>query len=200
MPYDGRHSQENMMASDTRETMIRCAAALIGTRGVAGASFTDVLAESGAPRGSIYHYFPDGKRQLTEEAVRWTSGQILGYLATGPVDTPQAVLEHFVDLWRRAVIASNGAIGCAVAGVAIDTGTDEPLMTIVRDAFRSWIDALAARLRTAGLDAERASSVASLSVAAMEGALILCRAEGNAEPLEAVAREIGRLVNWIPGE
>ena len=134
-----------------------------------------MLAESGAPRGSIYHYFPDGKRQLTEEAVRWTSDQILGYIALGPVDTPRAVLEHFVDLWRRAVVASNGATGCAVAGVAIDTGTDEPLMTIVRDVFRSWIDALAARLRAAGLDHERASSVASLSIAAMEGALILCR-------------------------
>ena len=40
MPYDDRHSQEAMMTNDTRETMIRCAATLIGTRGVAGASFT----------------------------------------------------------------------------------------------------------------------------------------------------------------
>ena len=182
------------MTSDTRETMIRCAAALIGTRGVAGASFTDVLVESGAPRGSIYHYFPDGKRQLTEEAVRWTSDQILGYLATGPVDSPRAVLEHFVDLWRRAVVASDGATGCAVAGVAIDTGTDEPLMTTVRDALRSWIEALAARLCDAGLEEERASSVASLTIASMEGALILCRAERDVAPLEAVARELGRLV------
>jgi TetR/AcrR family transcriptional repressor of lmrAB and yxaGH operons len=174
--------------------MIRCAAALIGTKGVAGASFTDVLAESGAPRGSIYHYFPDGKRQMTEEAVRWTSDQILGYLATGPVDSPLAVIEHFVDLWRRAVITSAGATGCAVAGVAIDTGTDEPLMTTVRDAFRSWIEALAVRLGDAGLEKERASSVASLTIASMEGALILCRAERNVAPLEAVARELGRLV------
>jgi TetR/AcrR family transcriptional regulator, lmrAB and yxaGH operons repressor len=182
------------MTNDTRETMIRCAATLIGTRGVAGASFTDVIAESGASRGSIYHYFPDGKRQLTEEAVRWTSEQILGYLAAGPFDSPQAVLEHFVDLWRRAVIASDGATGCAVAGVAIDTGTDEPLMTTVREAFRSWVDALAERLRRAGLGEERASSVASLTIAAMEGALILCRAERNVAPLEAVATELARLV------
>lgn len=174
--------------------MVRCAAALIGTKGVAGASFTDVLAESGAPRGSIYHYFPDGKRQLTEEAVRWTSDQILGYLATGPVDSPREVLEHFVDLWRRAVIASDGATGCAVAGVAIDTGTDEPLMTTVREAFQSWIDALAERLRRAGLEQDRSSSVAVLTIAAMEGALILCRTERAVAPLEAVAEELVRLV------
>jgi AcrR family transcriptional regulator len=194
MPYDGRHSQEIIVTNDTRETMVRCAAALIGTKGVAGASFTDVLAESGAPRGSIYHYFPDGKRQLTEEAVRWTSDQILGYLATGPVDSPREVLEHFVDLWRRAVIASDGATGCAVAGVAIDTGTDEPLMTTVREAFQSWIDALAERLRRAGLEQDRSSSVAVLTIAAMEGALILCRTERAVAPLEAVAEELVRLV------
>jgi hypothetical protein len=82
-----------------------------------------------------------------------------------------------------------------VAGVAIDTGTDEPLMATVREAFRSWIEALADRLRSAGLEEERAASTASLTIAAMEGALILCRAERHLEPLEAVALELARLVS-----
>lgn len=175
--------------------MIRCAAALIGIKGPAGASFSEVLAESGAPRGSIYHYFPDGKGQLTEEAVRWTSAQVLGYVESGPTDTPRSVVAHFVDLWRRSVVASDGQVGCAVAGVTVNTPADDPLMQTVREAFHSWIESLALRLRTSGLEEARAQPVAALCVAAMEGALVLCRAEGGVEPLEAIAGELELLVS-----
>src|SRR5437588_7959739 len=84
--YDGRHSQggESPMASDTRERMVRSAAYLFRERGVSGTAFSDVIAHSGAPRGSIYHHFPGGKLQLAEEAVRYI-GDFLGagvYAAT----------------------------------------------------------------------------------------------------------------------
>jgi TetR/AcrR family transcriptional regulator, lmrAB and yxaGH operons repressor len=61
------------MAADSRASMIRSAAALFGSRGLCATSFADVLADSGAPRGSIYHHFPGGKRQLAEDAIAWTS-------------------------------------------------------------------------------------------------------------------------------
>ncbi|MEU3069077.1 hypothetical protein ABZ712_19585 [Streptomyces sp. NPDC006906] len=34
-----------------------------------GMSFTDVLTQSGAARGAIYHHFPGGKNQLATEAA-----------------------------------------------------------------------------------------------------------------------------------
>ena len=52
------------MNGSSRVSMISSAAALIGAHGLSGTSFSDVLADSGAPRGSIYHHFPGGKRQL----------------------------------------------------------------------------------------------------------------------------------------
>jgi AcrR family transcriptional regulator len=71
---------------NSRTSMISSAAALIGARGLSGTSFSDVLADSGAPRGSIYHHFPGGKKQLAGDVIAWTSEQILGYLrrARGP--------------------------------------------------------------------------------------------------------------------
>ena len=58
------------MGTDSRERMVRSAAYLFRERGYSGTGFRDVIAHSGAPRGSIYHHFPDGKAQLAEEAVR----------------------------------------------------------------------------------------------------------------------------------
>jgi len=183
------------MANDSRASMVRSAAALISSRGVNATSFADVVSDSGAPRGSIYHHFPDGKRQLTEDAVRWTSERVLGYLRSGPTDSPAQVLDRFIELWRQVVVNSGGSAGCVVAGVAVDTVDDAPMLEIVRSTFQSWVDALAVQLTAAGLPADRAAPIAQITLAGMEGALILCRAEGSVTPLDVVADELARLLS-----
>jgi AcrR family transcriptional regulator len=174
--------------------MVRSAASLISSRGVSGTSLSDVLTDSGAPRGSIYHHFPDGKRQLAEDAIRLTSGRVLAYLSAGSNDSASEALARFIGLWRQVVVTSQGSAGCVVAGVAVDTVDDAELMHVVRATFRSWADALAEQFTAAGVPADRAAPIAQAALAGMEGALILCRAEGNSEPLDAVAAELMRLL------
>jgi hypothetical protein len=83
-----------------------------------------------------------------------------------------------------------------VAGVTIDTvAADKAMIEVVRATFRSWVQLLAEQLAAVGLPARRASRVALSTVAGMEGALILCRAEGNSGPLETVAAELKRLLD-----
>jgi AcrR family transcriptional regulator len=183
------------MASDSRASMVRSAASLIRSRGVSATSLSDVLADSGAPRGSIYHHFPDGKAQLAEDAIRWTSERLLAHLRAGTPSGPSDVLERFIDVWRATVVASAGTAGCVVAGVAIDTVPEETgVMEVVRATFRSWAAVLAEQLEAAGVPSRRAKPIAMATLAGMEGALILCRAEGNVKPLDAVAEELMRLL------
>jgi len=183
------------MATDSRGSMVRSAASLIRSRGVSATSLSDVLADSGAPRGSIYHHFPKGKEQLAEDAIRWTSERLLAHLRSGAPSSPSAVLERFIDVWRRTVVTSAGTAGCVVAGVAIDTGPDEKaLMDVVRATFRSWAALLTEELEAVGIPPQRAKPIALATLAGMEGALILCRAEGNVKPLDAVAAELMRLL------
>jgi len=191
------------MAADSRASMIRSAAALFGSRGLCATSFADVLADSGAPRGSIYHHFPGGKKQLALDAIAWTSAQVLAHLDACQADTAVGVLAWFVDLWRQSVLASGGSSGCPVAGIAIDigdaadSGDSDDLIGAARAAFAQWTDRLAAQLQAAGVPADRCGPLATTALAAMEGALILCRAERSADPLEATARE---LMNLLPAQ
>jgi len=182
------------VAGDSRERMIRSAASLISSRGVSATSFSDVVADSGAPRGSIYHHFPDGKQQLATEAIRWTSDRVVAYLRAGTESTPDAVLSRFIRLWRQVVVTSNASSGCVVAGVALDTGAEDGLMDVARETFRSWEAVLAEQLEEAGLPTRRARGIAVATLAGMEGALILCRAEGNVQPLDDIAEELTRLL------
>jgi len=175
------------VTSDSKARMVRGAALLYAAQGANGTSFADVIEASGAPRGSIYHHFPRGKAQLSEDAVRWTSEQVVAHLDASPGGPPAAVLEHFVTFWR-------GSAGCPVTGVAVDSTRGAEIMDAVGEAFGSWARLLAERLERSGLDAERATTVAWTALACMEGALILGRAEGSAGPFDAVAAELARLV------
>lgn len=187
------------MTNDSRERMVRSAASLIRSRGMTATSFSEVLADSGAPRGSIYHHFPEGKKQLAEDAIRWTSDRVLAHLRAGTAVTAPDVLRRFIGMWRQVVLASGGTAGCVVAGVAIDTVAGEAgQIDVVRATFRSWVALLAEQLEAVGVPSDRAARIAIATVAGMEGALILCRAEGDVKPLETVAEELMRLLPSPP--
>src|SRR5256714_11009470 len=146
--------------TDSRASMVRSAASLIRTRGVNATSFSEVLADSGAPRGSIYYHFPKGKEQLAEDAIRWTSERVLAHQRTCRATTPAGVLDCFIDMLRQVVLSSGGAAGCVVAGGALDTGAAGPtLIDVVRPTFRSWVDLLGEQLVAGGVVPPRAPPV-----------------------------------------
>jgi TetR/AcrR family transcriptional repressor of lmrAB and yxaGH operons len=183
------------MADDSRTSMVRSAASLIGSRGMTATSFSEVLADSGSPRGSIYHHFPFGKKQLVEDAIRWTSDRVLAHQAACGSTTPEGVLFHFVSMWREIVLSSAGTQGCMVAGVALDAEPDlEGLMDVVRTTFRAWVALLSEQFEKAGVPSYRAWPAAVAVLAAVEGALVLCRAEGGVGPLDTVAGQLRRLL------
>jgi TetR/AcrR family transcriptional repressor of lmrAB and yxaGH operons len=182
-------------SSDMRTRMVQAAATLIGARGVRATSFTDVIEASGAPRGSIYHYFVEGKRQLVAEAIEWTSEQVQAHQRGCAATTPSGVIEHFVDLWRQIVTSSGAHAGCPLAALASDPYADEPqLAAAVERGFEAWTVLLADQLGSAGMSGSDALAIATTTVAAMEGALILCRARGNVAPLDAIATQLNQLV------
>jgi AcrR family transcriptional regulator len=183
------------MANDSRSKMVQSAAALIGSQGLNATSFSDVLADSGAPRGSIYFHFPDGKRELAKDAIHWTSEQVIAHMQACSASSASEVLGHFVALFQHAAEASEGAAGCAVAGVTVDIpARDVELLDYAREAFHSWEALLAEQLNDVGIAKKRAAGIAMIAIASVEGALILCRAEGGAGPLNEVAKQLQLLV------
>ena len=123
--------------SDSRERMVASAALLIRERGLSATSFRDVVEHSGAPRGSIYHHFPEGKAQLAEEAVQMAGeyGRALIAKAARDGDAVGAVRE-FVATWVRTLEDTDYRAGCPV--VAVATETEAGLSEAASRAFKSW--------------------------------------------------------------
>lgn len=175
--------------SGPRAAMIDSAVALIREQGVAATSFADVLAHSGAPRGSIYHHFPGGKSQLVEEATRAAADQLGRGVARvlGSGDTVSA-LRALVGLWRRGLEASGYAAGCPIVAAAL--GTERDAREVAGVAFTQWCESIAASLIEDGVAEERSTAMSVLVVSALEGALVLAQAQGTSAPLDAVVDEL----------
>jgi AcrR family transcriptional regulator len=184
-----------------RERMIQSAGTLLRERGLAGTSFREVLAHSGAPRGSIYHHFPDGKNQLVEEAVRAAGVAGAQMIAAAADGDPVATLRTFIRLWGLGLESSDYEAGCPLVAVTIAAGAEEPgLRAAAAEAFAVWHEALAAGLREAGLPRARARRLATTILAAVEGAVILSKAQHNGQPLKDAGAELELLLRAaLPG-
>ena len=177
------------MASEVRERMVEGAMALLARQGLDATSFTEVLAATGAPRGSLYHHFPGGKDELVAAAVD-RAGAVLVHALESVAGAPaEKVVERFLAIWRAVLTRSHFGAGCAVLAVTVATDSAE-LLTHAATVFRAWRERLAELLRRGGLSAEEARGFALVLIASAEGAVVLSRADQSLEPFEAVAHQL----------
>ena len=176
------------MAADTRQRMIDSAAVLVARHGSRGTSFSEVLEASGAPRGSLYHHFPQGKEQLVDAAVAAAGERSLARLADLEGAPAGEVATRFLGMWRALLTATDFGVGCAVAAVTVDAESDALLERAAR-VFRAWRSRLAELLAAGGVGDDRAASLAALLIATSEGGVLLARAERDLAVFDAVAAE-----------
>jgi AcrR family transcriptional regulator len=174
--------------AEVRQRMVRSAARLFGERGFAGAGLRDVVAHSAAPRGSIYHHFPGGKAQLAQEAVDLAADAATVPLRGAP--DPVAALHACLDGWRQRLEASDFQAGSTLAAVATTPADVSGTREAAAAAYERWSETFADVLRESGVRRKKAARLATLASAAIEGALVLCRARRDTAPLDDVGREL----------
>ncbi len=186
------------MSDNTREKMVAGAATLLSQRGLQGTSFSEVLELTDTPRGSIYHHFPGGKNQLVAEAVGLLGDVVSQRIRSAEVERPEDVANAFADGWRDFVEATDFTAVCAISAVTVGAGADaEELLPAVASAFTAWRGALAEAYESTGLTGEESNSLALTTVAALEGALILARAQQSMEPFDAVQTNLAELARTL---
>ena len=175
------------VAGEVRKKMIVGATQLLARHGLQATSFAEVLEHTGAPRGSVYHHFPQGKDQMVGEAIDLAGAFLVGLLDQRAGASAVAVTEHFLAIWRGVLAQSKCGSGCAVLAVAV--ATDSPdLLGRAAAVFRLWRGRLAELLEQGGLARRDARRFATVLVASAEGAVVMSRAEQDMEPFETVAK------------
>src|SRR5580658_8619038 len=107
------------MTGPVKRRMIEQAALSLARKGLQGTSFSEVLAASGAPRGSLYHHFPGGKDELVLDAIDAAGTFLLSALGERRGRPAAEIAEAFVAIWRFVLLRSEFAAGCAIAAVTV---------------------------------------------------------------------------------
>jgi AcrR family transcriptional regulator len=182
----------------TRDRILFTAAELFRRQGYAGTGLKQIVSQSAAPFGSVYHHFPGGKEQLADEVLR-TGGAFFLALYEAIVAAEPGDIAAGVDAFFRGagetLQATDYADACPIATVAGEiASTHDGLRRATADVFTSWLDALAEDLREAGASAQAARDTALAVLAALEGAFLLCRALRDLDPMRAARLAAVRLV------
>jgi len=175
--------------------MVASAALLIRERGAQSTAIADVLAHSGAPRGSAYHYFPGGRTQLLCEAIDYVADFVAGRLTKA--GSAVEALDGLVRFYRKNLLESDYRAGCPVLAVAVESGEPDkanPVLDRAGATFARWNDLIAQRLIADGVATTRAEDLAVTITAGLEGAIVLARAARDTKPLDIVHRQLRELL------
>lgn len=191
------------MATTTRQQILEKTAELLELQGYHATGLNQIVKESEAPRGSLYYYFPDGKEELASEAILTMGRMVCKNVARrlAAHDSPvEAVYRLALDTAEHVVRTK----GCGGAPLALTTleapATGERLREACRLSYQNLREPFAQKLIEGGAGPERAASLAMTIVAAFEGAIILCRAEQSAKPMQQVAEDLRLLLSCALSE
>jgi TetR/AcrR family transcriptional regulator, lmrAB and yxaGH operons repressor len=179
--------------TDSRSRMIHAAAELFRQRGYHATTFSDVVRESGAPRGSTYFHFPGGKQELAREAIARAGDELEELVAQAArhADDPGALVRALAQLLASRFERSGYQSGCAIATMVLELAPrDEEFSADFDRVFARWRAALVTRFEPLGIAPDRAAVLADLTISALEGALVLSRAARSVEPFNTTVEAL----------
>lgn len=184
--------------ANSRQRVVVAAAEMLARHGLNATSIREMAKRAGAPLGSTYHHFPGGKQQVVAEAVAFAGAHagagLDHHLQAGPV----AGVRGFLAMWRDILVQSDFHVGCPVMAAAVEEPIDdigEEVLLAAARVFSDWESKLVASMEAQGRDHESASELATLIVAGVEGAIVLCRAQRNIASFDKVAKQLEWLVS-----
>lgn len=178
-----------------RARLVAATEDMLRESGMSGTGIKEVVARSGAPIGSLYHYFPGGKTQLVTEALG-SQGEKACRLMQRFFEgegTAAAAVRTLFDTAAEGFERAGANKGCAIGAVALDLATsDEEIRSVCRETLDQWMAVIAPRLPFRDVRSRR--SFAMTIVAAFEGAFILGRAARSGDPFRAVGESLAALM------
>ena len=183
--------------SDSKEKTLAAAARLFCQQGYHGTALHDILVAGGAPRGSLYFHFPNGKEQIGVATVALGAQAVRDFIvqAAGAAQSAEAFVVALARGMAANLERSSFREGCPIAPTALETATQsKALGKAARDAFQSWEREIARGLEDFGMKAAEAERAATAVLSQLEGALLLARTYRSPEPMQRAERAVAMLV------
>jgi TetR/AcrR family transcriptional regulator, lmrAB and yxaGH operons repressor len=181
-----------------RQPIIDAAVTLFRRQGYGATGLNEIVEDSGAPKGSLYHYFPAGKSSIAVAALEEAGRRVVKTLAQLARETPSTgeLIRRHARLLAGWMRKSGFRDGCPITTVLLELAPkDRAVAQAGRQAYAGRLAVLTDKLVADGFPAERAERLAGLCVSAIQGALIQARVERSGTPIETAADELARMLD-----
>jgi TetR/AcrR family transcriptional repressor of nem operon len=183
-------------AERTKQFILEKAAPLFNEKGVSGVSIDDVLAATKLTKGCLYGHF-ESKEDLSAHVVDLllakTREQLL--IAVGHGKTAKAKIFAYLDFYKDP-LSEKVRGGCPIFNIAVEADDNYPaIKEKIADVLRNGQEEFAAIVKY-GVDQGEFSKkidpslIAFKFVAAIEGALVMCRVMNTAKPMQALVKSL----------
>jgi TetR/AcrR family transcriptional repressor of lmrAB and yxaGH operons len=186
--------QPDLAVGGTRERLLEAALELMRESGLSGAGINEIVRESGAPKGSVYYFFPGGKEQIVTEALSVHSQRTTEFIETAmsakrtPESKVKALFEAYAERFERGAFRHS----CPAGTICLDLGPDsQRLRDAVAASLDQYVQAIAGQLQIFGH--LRALAFAGLILSAIEGAYVRGRAMRSGAPFREAGAWLANL-------
>lgn len=185
-----------------RQPVIETAVRLFRQQGYSATGLNDLVFEAGAPKGSIYHYFPEGKASIAVAAIEEAGRRVaetVAEIAARTGSTRELLIEH-ARLLGGWMAKSGFRDGCPITTVILELAPQERLIAGAgRKAYAARQSVLERKLMEDGFSHPKAAELAILCMSALQGSLIQARVETSRRPIDATAKQLGDLIEAARG-
>ncbi|TMV06792.1 TetR/AcrR family transcriptional regulator [Ruegeria sediminis] len=170
----------------TKDRLIRTAAELFQRSGYHGVGLSQLLAAADAPKGSLYHHFPNGKSDLALAAATWASDGMLRLIAAS--FEPAGSFAEGVETLCRKIAKLFDKSGrwdtCPISATLFEGPDNLSFRSHAYHLYEGWISEVAHHARRLGVTdpAEAADTLFIL----LQGGWHLARARQDSDVLRSL--------------
>ena len=125
----------------TKDRLIRAAADLFRRRGYHGVGLSELLNAADAPKGSLYHHFPNGKSDLALAAATWASDEMLRLIAASfePAESFEAGTRTLCHKAAKMFDNSGQWDGCPISATLFEGPDNTGFREHAHHLYEGWI-------------------------------------------------------------
>ncbi|MEH7096153.1 TetR/AcrR family transcriptional regulator [Neobacillus vireti] len=178
---------------NSKTKLIKTASLLFQQQGYHATGLNQITKESGAPKGSLYYHFPEGKEQLAIESVQFTAKFVSERIEDGlkKFSDPIKAIQNFIVQMAEQFCEERCKEGVPIASVALETALiSDSLRQACQTAYGNFQYLFTEKLLDSGYEETRAKELGVVINSMIEGAFLISFTLGNNEPLLLVAKQI----------
>lgn len=180
-----------------RERILHATSELLELQGYHATGLNQIVKKSASPKGSLYHYFPEGKEEIAASAIDTMSSHIAERLRSelaATADPAEAVRQVIYGIAAR-IQQAECQRGAQTASVVLETAhRSDRLREACRVSYDVRRTVFEEKLLKSGFATDIAHQLSMLIVSAIEGAIILSRAYQSIDPLHQTADLLFRTI------